>query len=164
MSCPICLSPLLPQINEMIAEGRKAPEIQRWLEAGGHKVWHRNYLSLHKSKHCSAVFLATQKITEEETERVRTEVEKGQHKGPWGGKPKQHDLAVLVQERVIGRIKRGEVQPTVMEGLKAQELLDKREARQGANDDVRAIIFGLFRVEDSPRLPEPTIEAEYRDA
>lgn len=128
----------------------------RWLGEQGivDKVWHRNTFSAHKNEHMTTDFekqrmAAALKLRKQQrTIRVDTT-----------------DLAALVRDNVISRVAEGELEPTIAEGLRAQEMLDRRVEKQG-DRDMMLQLAGLLSGATPPvalLMDGNTIEGEFRD-
>jgi hypothetical protein len=131
--CGICNSPVVGSIDKMLRDGRSAVEINRWLAEGSNRTWHRNSLSAHKTQHMGP--LAT--TQREAAAEVREEQLRK------GAKRMSNDLARLVVDRVIVRIEDGDLEPTIPEALRAQEILDRRAERQNGAELMVALINAI---------------------
>jgi ribosome-binding protein aMBF1 (putative translation factor) len=113
----------------MLRDGRTANEINRWLAEGNNKTWHRNSFSTHRKGHMSALDTAKREAT---VETVRKSAGRS-----------NADLARLVVDRVIDRIESGDVEPTIPEALRAQEILDRRAERQNGAELMMVLINAI---------------------
>jgi hypothetical protein len=114
--CHVCRSPLIDLINRRMAEGMSDTDISKWLSTEGQYV-SRITLGKHKREHLT---------TEHEGARIRAaEILKKQQ----GTIKFKGDLASLVQSQVISLVEAGHLTPTLAEGLRAQEIIDRRQEK-----------------------------------
>lgn len=151
--CVLCRHPMSAQIGRRIRDHGIAPTI-RWMEENGFEpIPHRNTFSTHKREHLTephakALADATAAL-EKQSKTIR---------------PKSGDLAQLVRDNVFARVTEGELEPSLSEGLRAQEMLDKR-AEKGADRDMMIVLAGLLSGATQPLalLGDGAIEGEWRD-
>jgi hypothetical protein len=147
-NCTLCLSPVGEAIDKLLRDGRSAGYIQNWLREGGYKTVHRNTISTHKTKHLTAERQeAREEVAEQLADRVRRE------------RPTNNDLAVLVRDRAVERIVNGDMDVTTAEGLRAQELIDRRAERSDGEQVVLAIAIAL----SGSRQYRSITEGQYRE-
>lgn len=157
VNCVLCRHPLVDQINKQIKEGGDHGGIaraMRWMEQADLEVPHRNTFSQHKREHLSTPF-----------ERERLDAKARLEAQQKTLKAKPGDLAVLVRDQVFASVEAGVLVPTIGEGLRAQEALDKR-AERGADRDMMLTLAGLLSGATVPvaLLPDGnTVEGEFRD-
>lgn len=114
--CHVCRSPLVDLINRRMAEGMSDTDISKWLSGEGQYV-SRITLGKHKREHLT---------TEHEGARIRAaEILKKQQ----GTIKYKGDLAALVQSQVISLVEAGHLTPSLAEGLRAQEIIDRRQEK-----------------------------------
>ena len=145
--CLVCRHPLADTINGWVAEGVSDPEISRRLK-GVNAYISRITIGKHRRAH----------LTEPAT-RKRLDAErklKAQQRTVKG--PKVSDLALLVRDRVVSDVFSGKLNPSLAEGLRAQEILDRR-AEKGAD---RSLILQLAQVLGGAPVAG-YIEGEYRE-
>lgn len=146
--CAVCNSPLREQINARIAKGVPGAVISRWLrseDAYISVITLRKHRKLHLTSEIERERAAAAKMLEAQSKTLTP--------------TKGVDLAALVRDNVTARVETGALEPTVSEGLRAQELLDRR-AEKGADRSLAlrfaAVISGAFIVPDA-------IEGDYRE-
>jgi hypothetical protein len=157
VDCVLCRHPLVEQINRQIKEGGDHGGIaraMRWMAQAELDVPHRNTFSTHKREHLSTAF-----------ERERLDAKRRLEAQQKTLKAKAGDLAALVRDNVYARVEEGELEPTLGEGLRAQEMLDRR-AQAGADRDLMVTLAGLLSGATSPVAllgDGNTIEGEFRE-
>lgn len=128
--CHVCRSPLVDSINRKMREGVSDIQISKWLEDAGHYV-SRITLGKHKREHLT-----------DDHERLRINaikrMKKQQKTIKAGG-----DLAVIVRDFVQGAVESGEMTPTLAEGLRAQEMIDRRQEK-GADREIALQLAGIL--------------------
>ena len=147
----ICEFPQRAQIDKMIADGQTQAVVAAYLAAHGLSV-HRNTISHHKTHHVKSVVLAR---ADQAVADVKELADRSRARRTNPG-----DLAVLVRDRVIERIEAQDIDPTVQDGLRAQEILDRRMEKQGDRDLILSKIFVLFGPQPV-ELPAPTFEGTW---
>jgi hypothetical protein len=134
----------------MLADGQTQSVVAAWLSAHGQPM-HRNTISHHKIHHCAPVVMArTEKIREDV--RNLADRERAPRMNPT-------DLAVIVRDRTVDRLldPNDNLDVTVAEGLRAQELLDRRMEKQGDRDLIVGMVFAITGYEP----PGPTFEGTW---
>lgn len=128
--CHVCRSPLVDSINRKMRDGVSDIQISKWLEDAGHYV-SRITLGKHKREHLT-----------EDHERLRINaikrMKKQQKTIKAGG-----DLAVIVRDYVQSAVESGEMAPTLAEGLRAQEMIDRRQEK-GADREIALQLAGIL--------------------
>lgn len=116
--CHTCRHPLVEVINRRLtSEGWSAVKVSEWLkELGPDQYISRISLGKHYRDHLMEDHEKARKAAAEALEK-----QKKTRKGP-----KATDIAALVRDTVIERVETGELVPTIAEGLRAQEILDRR--------------------------------------
>jgi len=124
-NCVLCRHPLVAQINKRIAVGRGGiANAMRWMEDNDlGPVPHRNTFSTHKNEHMT-----------EPHEKARIEATEAFKRQQSTIRAKPGDLAALVRDNVFARVEEGTLEPSLSEGLRAQEMLDRRDERKGDRD------------------------------
>lgn len=154
--CHVCRSPLVDLINRRMAEGMSDTDISKWLSAEGQYV-SRITLGKHKREHLT---------TEHENARIRAaEILKKQQ----GTIKYKGDLASLVQSQVISLVEAGHLTPTLAEGLRAQEIIDRRQEKSSDRELTLALagILGgapLLEATVVDITSEPVSQGNQRDA
>lgn len=124
--CHSCRHPLVELINKRMREGMPDIQISEWLKNEGPDYYvSRISLGKHRREHLMDDHERARKAAAEALEDQKKTL-----KGP-----KSTDLAQLVRDTVIQRIEAGEIAPTIAEGLRGQEILDRRAAA-GADRDL----------------------------
>lgn len=151
--CVLCQHPLADQINKHIREGTIA-DAMRWMESTGLDVPHRNTFSHHKRSHMMAEYERQREAAAKKLNESRKQI-----------KGKAGDLAALVRDNVFARVEEGDLQPTLAEGLRAQEMLDRR-SEKGADRDLMIQLAGLLSGASMPvalLADGNTIDGEFRE-
>lgn len=143
--CHVCRDPRVETINGWMKAGVTDVEIERRLKEGG-DGYSRVTLGKHKRRHLMA--------RHDQARREAVKAMEKQSRTIRG--PTNTDLALLIRDNVVGRVIAGELEPTTAEGLRAQEMLDRR-AEKGAD---RELILQLAQVLGGA---VPVIEGQYRD-
>lgn len=146
--CTLCNGAERDEVNKRLRRGDTAQAVSNWLASQG---IYRSSLTVRKHRNLHLTSEAQRELKAKQRELVR------QSKTL---KPvSETDLAVLVRDRVISAVAEEGLAPTVSEGLRAQELLDKR-AERGADRSLAlrfaAVIAGAF-------APAGVVEGEYVD-
>jgi hypothetical protein len=109
-------------INKRMKEGMADLKISLWLKDEGYYI-SRNTLGKHKREHLT---------TPHETARIAAvkKMEQAQRtiKAP------HRDLATLVRDYVFSEVESGSMTPSLSEGLRAHEMLDKRNDKTADRD------------------------------
>jgi hypothetical protein len=128
--CHVCRSPLVEAINKKMKDGVPDIAIADWLKDAGHYV-SRITLGKHKREH----------LTEphERLRRKAVEVMEKQVKTLKGS----GDLASLVRDYVHSAVEQGVMTPTLAEGLRAQEMIDRRQEK-GADREIAMQLAGVL--------------------
>jgi hypothetical protein len=151
--CHACRHPLVEVINRRLtSEGWAQGKVSDWLkELGPDQYISRNSLGKHYREHLM-----------EDHERARKaaadamEAQKKTRKGP-----KTSDLAVLVRDTVLDHVESGILIPTIAEGLRGQEIIDRR-AEKGADRDLMLQVAQLLGgAVPAGALMGPIIEGQY---
>lgn len=154
VSCVLCRHPLAAKIDKLIGEGRGGiAKAIRWMQDSELDVPHRNTFSKHKNEH----------LTSEAT-KARTAAIEALEKKQRTIKSKSGDLAALVRDNVFARVEEGTLEPSLSEGLRAQEMLDRR-AEKGADRDMMIVLAGLLSGASTPvaLLGDGAIEGSFRE-
>jgi hypothetical protein len=139
-----------------MAEGMSDTDISKWLGTEGQYV-SRITLGKHKREHLT---------TEHESARIRAaEILKKQQ----GTIKYKGDLASLVQSQVISLVEAGHLTPTLAEGLRAQEIIDRRQEKSSDRELTLALagILGgapLLEATVVDITSEPVSQGDQRDA
>jgi hypothetical protein len=126
----VCRSPLVDTINKKMREGVPDQTISNWLKENAQYV-SRITLGKHKREHLM-----------EKHERLRqqaVDVMKKQSKTIKA----TGDLAGLVRDYVHSAVQEGLMMPTLAEGLRAQEMIDRRQEK-GADREVALTLAGIL--------------------
>lgn len=136
-------------INKRIREQGIAA-MTRWAEQNDIGTWHRNTVSRHKNIHMTEPHERERAKAVEAMKRQQRQI-----KGPSTG-----DLASLVRDNVFGRVTAGELEPTIAEGLRAQEMLDRR-TEKGADRDLMVRLAAVLSGSGGLALPAPAVEGSF---
>ena len=120
--CHVCRSPLVELINKRMKDGMPDLKIAAWLKDEGYYL-SRNTLGKHKREHLTTPH-----------EAARIEAVKKMEKAQSTIKANHRDLATLVRDYVFSEVESGNMAPTLSEGLRAQEMLDKRNDKSADRD------------------------------
>jgi hypothetical protein len=128
--CSLCDSPERTHIDKMIADGATAAMVLLYMQSKGLEPVHRNTVSHHKVKHVRAVVV----------QRVQRTVQTARKLGERPPPGLTRDMAVLVRDRGIERLEAGDLDVTIAEALRAQEMIDRRMEKSGD----REIVIGFL--------------------
>lgn len=128
--CHVCRSPLVEAINKKMRDGVSDVQLSKWLDDAGHYI-SRITLGKHKRDH----------LTEDhELKRINAiKTLKRQKKTMRAS----GDLAMLVRDFVHTAVEQGDLTPTLAEGLRAQEMIDRRQEK-GADREVALQLAGIL--------------------
>ena len=140
--CHVCRSPLVDLINKRIAQSMSDIAISNWLKDEGAYV-SRVTIGKHKREHLT---------TEHESARMEAAkvLKKQQGTIKFNG-----DLASLVRDQVVVLVEAGQLSPSLTEGLRAQEIIDRRQEK---NSD-RELTLALAGILGGSPILEGTSEA-----
>jgi hypothetical protein len=145
--CHVCRSPLVDLISKRMREGMPDTKVSKWLETEGHYI-SRVTLGKHRREHLTTEF-----------EQAKSEAVKVMEKRRKTLKPtKGTDLAELVRDYAFSAVDSGELVPTLSEGLRAQEIIDRRSEKSSDRDlamTLAAILGGATVVEGIATAVEP---------
>lgn len=119
--CHVCRSPLVESINKKIKEGVPDLRISDWLKENGAYI-SRITIGRHKRDHLIE--------KHEKARKEAVEVLKRQQKTL----KSEGDLATLVRNQVNLMLEDGIIMPTLSEGLRAQEIIDRRNEKSTDRD------------------------------
>lgn len=128
--CHVCRSPLVETINKKMREGVPDLKISEWLKENAQYV-SRITLGKHKREHLT-----------EPHERLRQNAINVMKKQAKTIKA-TGDLAGLVRDYVHSAVEEGLMTPTLAEGLRAQEMIDRRQEK-GADRDIALTLAGIL--------------------
>lgn len=124
--CHVCRSPLVDLINRRMAQGMSDIDISNWLKQEGNYI-SRITLGKHKREHLTS---------EHESARIAAaQVLKKQQ----GTIKYKGDLASLVRDQVSQLVEAGHLTPTLSEGLRAQEIIDRRQEKSSDRELTMAL-------------------------
>ena len=124
--CHVCRSPLIDLINKRMAQGMPDVDISTWLKQEGHYI-SRITLGKHKREHLTS---------EHESARIAAaQILKKQQ----GTIKYKGDLASLVRDQVSQLVESGHLTPTLSEGLRAQEIIDRRQEKSSDRELTMAL-------------------------
>jgi hypothetical protein len=119
--CHACRSPFVESINKKMKEGLPDLRISEWLrEQGGYIS--RITLGRHKREHLVDAFEKKRKQAAEVLQRQQKTIKS------------DADLASLVRNQVNLMLEDGILMPTLAEGLRAQEIIDRRNEKSTDRD------------------------------
>jgi hypothetical protein len=119
--CAACRSPFAEQITERMRRGSPDTQISKWLKDNDAYI-SRITLGMHKREHLTDEFQTAKK-------RAVTAFKKQQ-----GTIKTKGDLAQLVRDQVMRMVDDGVLMPTLTEGLRAQEMIDRRVEKSADRD------------------------------
>jgi hypothetical protein len=128
--CHVCRSPLVETINKKMREGVPDLKISEWLAENAQYI-SRITLGKHKREHLT-----------EPHERLRQNAINVMKKQSKTIKA-TGDLASLVRDYVHSAVQDGLMMPTLAEGLRAQEMIDRRQEK-GADREVALTLAGIL--------------------
>ena len=128
--CHVCRSPLIEAVNKKMRDGVADIQISKWLEESEHYI-SRITLGKHRREHLT-----------EDHEQKRINAAK-RLRGQKKTIKSTDDLAVLVRDYVQDAVSSGDLMPTLAEGLRAQEMIDRRQEK-GADRDVALMLAGIL--------------------
>jgi len=145
--CHVCRSPLADLITRRMREGMPDTKISAWLQSEGQYV-SRVTLGKHRREHLTTEF-----------ERAKADAVKVMEKRKKSLKPAAGvDLASLVRDYTFSAVESGELVPTLSEGLRAQEIIDRRQEK-GADRDLAvtlaSILGGATMINGSATIIDP---------
>lgn len=135
--CTVCSHPLIDVINRKMTEGISDVKISDWLKAENSYI-SRITLGNHRRQHTSEEHInARRELAKNIQKAVKVESASG-------------DLAKLVSNYVYKMVENGDVIPTLSEGLRAQEMMDRRKEKNADRElaiSMAGILGGGFIVE-----------------
>lgn len=128
--CAACRSPFADQINQKMSNGLPDTKVALWLKEQGAYI-SRITLGQHKRSHLTTEYQAAKA-------EVIKKFKKNQKTLKASG-----DLASLVRDQVIAMVDAGELMPTLAEGLRAQEMIDRR-VEKSADRELSVTLAGIL--------------------
>jgi hypothetical protein len=128
--CHVCRSPLVETINKKMRDGVPDIKISEWLKENAQYI-SRITLGNHKRSHLT-----------DPHERLRQQAVNVMKKQQKTIKA-TGDLAGLVRDYVHSAVEEGLMTPTLAEGLRAQEMIDRRQEK-GADREVALTLAGIL--------------------
>jgi len=119
--CHACRSPFVESINKKMKEGLPDSRIADWLKEQGGYI-SRITLGRHKREHLIDSFEKKRKEAAEVLQRQQKTIKS------------EADLATLVRNQVNLMLEDGILMPTLAEGLRAQEIIDRRNEKSTDRD------------------------------
>jgi len=114
--CAVCSSPLVDVINRKMTEGMPDVKISEWLRSENSYI-SRITLGNHKRQHLTEEHMNARKAVAKKVQQA-VKIESA-----------NSDLAKLVSGYVYKMVENGDLVPTLSEGLRAQEMLDRRKEK-----------------------------------
>ena len=148
--CHVCRSPLVETVNKKMRDGVPDQKISEWLGENAQYI-SRITLGKHKREHLT-----------EPHERLRQQAVKVMQKQQKTIKG-SGDLAGLVRDYVHSAVEEGLMTPTLAEGLRAQEMIDRRQEK-GADREIALTLAGILGGVATYQLLEATEIKETPDA
>lgn len=130
--CHVCRSPFADMIGKRMKEGLPDTKISAWLESEG-QYFSRITLGKHRREHLTTDFEKAKADAVKIMERRKKTLK------PTAGV----DLASLVRDYTFSAVESGELVPTLSEGLRAQEILDRRQEK-GADRDLAFTLASIL--------------------
>jgi len=124
--CHVCRSPLVDLINKRMAQGMPDVDIAGWLKQEGHYI-SRITLGKHKREHLTSEHESARMAAAQILKKQQGTIK---YKG---------DLASLVRDQVSQLVEAGHLTPTLSEGLRAQEIIDRRQEKSSDRELTMAI-------------------------
>lgn len=135
--CAVCAHPMVDVINRKMTEGISDQKVSDWLKAESSYI-SRITLGNHRRQHMTVEHVkARQELTKNIQSAIRVETTNG-------------DLAKLVSTYVYKMVENGDVIPTLSEGLRAQEMMDRRKEKNADRElaiSMAGILGGGYLVE-----------------
>ncbi len=128
--CHVCRSPFVETINKKMRDGVPDMKISEWLSENAQYI-SRITLGKHKREHLT-----------EPHERLRQQAVNVMKKQQKTIKA-TGDLAGLVRDYVHSAVEQGLMTPTLAEGLRAQEMIDRRQEK-GADREIALTLAGIL--------------------
>jgi len=128
--CAACRSPFAEQINQRMANGQPDTKVSDWLKENNSYI-SRITLGGHRRNHLTNEYQTAKAA-------VIKKFKKNQDKLKADG-----DLAALVKGHVIAMVEAGELVPTLAEGLRAQEMIDRR-VEKSADRELSVTLAGIL--------------------
>ena len=128
--CAACRSPFVDQINQKMSNGLADTKVASWLKEQGAYI-SRITLGQHKRSHLTTEYQAAKA-------EVIKKFKKNQQTMKASG-----DLADLVRNQVMAMVDAGELMPTLAEGLRAQEMIDRR-VEKSADRELSVTLAGIL--------------------
>jgi glutaredoxin 2 len=128
--CAACRSPFAEQINQRMANGQPDTKVSDWLKENNAYI-SRITLGGHRRNHLTNEYQTAKAA-------VIKKFKKNQEKLKADG-----DLAALVKNHVISMVEAGELIPTLSEGLRAQEMIDRR-VEKSADRELSVTLAGIL--------------------
>ena len=141
--CHVCRSPLVELINKRMKDGMPDLKIASWLKDEGYYI-SRNTLGKHKREHLTSPHESARIAAVKKMEQSQKTI-KAQHR----------DLATLVRDYVFSEVESGSMTPTLSEGLRAQEMMDKRNDKTADRD----LVVSLAQILGGASATDQVIEA-----
>lgn len=121
--CHVCRSPLVDLISKRMREGMPDTKVSKWLESEG-QYFSRVTLGKHRREHLTTEF-----------ERAKSDAIKVMESRQKTLKPTANkDLAGIVRDYAFSAVESGELVPSLSEGLRAQEIIDRRSEKSSDRD------------------------------
>ncbi len=130
VQCAACRSPFTEQINERMKRGVPDTQIARWLKDQGGYI-SRITLGNHKRDHLTDEFQSMKAAAIKQFKKQQKTIKVN------------GDLASLVRDQVMAMVGSGELMPTLAEGLRAQEMIDRR-VEKSADRDLSITLAGIL--------------------
>lgn len=135
--CAVCSHPMIDVINRKMTEGFSDMKISSWLRDENQYV-SRITLGNHRRQHTSPEHIkARRDLAKNIQKAVKVESASG-------------DLAKLVSNYVYKMVENGDVIPTLSEGLRAQEMIDRRKEKNADRElaiSMAGVLGGVYMVE-----------------
>lgn len=128
--CAACRSPFAEHINQRMANGQPDTKVSDWLKENNSYI-SRITLGGHRRNHLTNEYQTAKAA-------VIKKFKKNQDKLKADG-----DLAALVKGHVIAMVEAGELVPTLAEGLRAQEMIDRR-VEKSADRELSVTLAGIL--------------------
>jgi hypothetical protein len=128
--CAACRSPFAEQINQKMSSGAPDTKISDWLKENNAYI-SRITLGFHRRSHLTTEYQAAKAEVIKKFKKTQKTIKA------------EGDLAALVRDQVISLVQAGELMPTLSEGLRAQEMIDRR-VEKSADRDLAVSLAGIL--------------------
>ncbi len=130
VQCAACRSPFGEEINSRMKRGVPDTQIAKWLKDNGGYI-SRITLGNHKRDHLTDEFQTLKAAAIKQFKKNQKTIKV------------DGDLASVVRDHVLSMVNSGELLPTLAEGLRAQEMIDRR-VEKSADRELSVALAGIL--------------------